>query len=110
MERAEEDQVVEAGRSAVGPVADVVSMEPPAVAAPGEAARARVAAPERAEEGRGDPAGSAPDVEDLTARRPGHLDQRPVAGEPASGLPRKRNLRPLQEPDRGRGVRGVRGG
>lgn len=36
--RAEEDQIVEVGRTAVGPVPDVVGIEPACVRAPGERA------------------------------------------------------------------------
>ena len=80
---AEEDEVVEVGFAAVGPVVDVVVMEKAAVGAAGEAASALVADEQRPMEGRGDGPALAAQVQARASGTGLDRDQVGVAAEAA---------------------------
>ena len=87
MGRAQQDEVVERGLPAVGPVLDVMAVEPMGGGAAGEAAPA-VAARERAAHRRRDAAGAPPDTERLAVRAIDDGDDACVAAQPTGGLRR----------------------
>src|SRR3954469_25300421 len=88
METAQLDEVVQRGGTAVGPMVDVVSVQPPVLVAAGKAAALVAAAQRPAERGR--------DRARLATNRQGlaialdDRDDRGVAAQPARGLDRQR--------------------
>ena len=85
--RAEQHEVVERGLAALGPVLDVMAMQPLGGGAAGEAAPL-VAARERTAYGWGDAAGSAPHTERLAVGAVHHGDDSRIAAKPPGGLRR----------------------
>lgn len=88
--RAEDDQVVQIGRAAVGPVPDVVRVEPAGVRAHGEGA-AVVARTQGPADGGRHAAPAAPDRQRCAAAFEMH-DDAGVAAEPTCGLDRDRDV------------------
>ena len=85
MGRTKEDEIVQRGLAAVGPVLDVMAVEPVGGGAAGEAAPA-VAVRERAAYRRRDAAGTAPDAERFAIRTIHHGDDAGIAAQPSGGL------------------------
>ena len=87
MGRAQQDEVVEGGLPAVGPVRDVMAVQAMGGGAAGKAASA-VSVRERASYRRRDAAGAAPDVEGLAVGAIHDGDDARIAAQPSGGLRR----------------------